>query len=512
MRLWEQNIPDWMRPMYERLFEFGWNNFKGETHARTKPKVHKPKRLMYKRRILRDYERAIDYLGNYLAEKNGYAMPKSWYLAQLQDMKKGIFSPEYWIAIEGNITGVFHTFPSFGPFTNVRNYAYPDGVNIPSKPVYLDGLPSLGLPTYEGSTKGLIYSDDYLSWQRWEFVLDHKIVYNDDDPVFLKLDGQITAQADKRGSRAMLSVIIQRWFCNETDPQRYTIENPTHRPLSAYWRYRIPKQFPPYFQSSHTLQLLYKMRSNRHEAKGYNSPLMILLLAPMPMMGHRYNNNTHVKTELDVTPTLYQIKKGGKMFAPRKPLGIELFTWSSPYGITFAAGAKIYKNNETTGESPEIDLPWTVNDDVRMIFANGGSWWFWVRYNHNNSTEAMYELKADNTFAAPTGRVYEGYYQCSTFWSKAVLMGDSGVGFYWLDENNNLSAQSEGLSGMVDAEPSSTGVSLMIDHGDGPIPIFIPWTTPASAITWGMDEFIVPSFIPREPWPETLFSNDVSFP
>ena len=320
MKIVSQNIPNKLLAAYKKLIANKRVNSDGVIVARTTKKTRLPAKKRATRRTLRDYEQAVDYLIAYITKKDGHAPAASFRAAQIKNLKSGIFETEYWsqCAIDSEL--ILINMPTKAAWGGGRAYAYPDPANLPSVPTYGEGTGSSGSLDYTGATVAGTFGDLSLKWKRYIFSLANTFTQTDDEPLFLKLTGSVTATANVRASHAMLSVIIKRWLVLPGSARLTTNEAPVNEPIQALWRYRMPGSGSPYYAYTHNLRLVYTMRSlaKNSKAQGGNYKYeetpgtltkCVMLVAPMPMMGKRFNNNTGVTTTLTATPELWQILK-----------------------------------------------------------------------------------------------------------------------------------------------------------------------------------------------------------
>ena len=391
MKIIGQSVPPELATLYNKLVCTGTPGDPGVLITKLKPNNKKSQIIKPTRKQLRDYENAVDNLIDFLTRSTGIHPIPDFRRAQIENLKLGIFDPDYWATCEIDTDTIFANAPGVVPWSGPRNYAYPDPANQPSIPVYANGIAASGLPYYEGATIGTVYQDVLLRWRRIVFKLRNSISPQSAEPLFVRIGGTITAQASTRGSHAMLSAIIKRWIVPTGDAQTGTLENPTIEPLAAQYRYRIPASPPPYFNYTHNLRLIYSLRSSKYES---NAPLLhrcVLLIAPMPMMGKRYNNNTAVSTTLDAEVALWQIKK--PIYATWNPLDK-----SAKIALT---------NNNLTASSTYISSPAWAKARA-TVGKSAGKWYWeikitqiqdnWMDFGVTLSSTALNELVGDSAF------------------------------------------------------------------------------------------------------------------
>lgn len=275
------------------------------TRKKVTERAHKKRpRIQY-----RQWEQAVDYLVKFLTLVKKKALPPGFSNQQLQNLRKGYFDPEYWEQCDLVKDDTLMNVPTSSAFTGIRNYAYPDPLNSPTKATYGDGTLTSGYAGYSGSTLSGFFYDNLLKWQRLIYDMKTPLVRGDGEPVFAKITGSVHASANVRPSRAMVSAIIKRSFTSATSPNRETVAPPTTKPISALYRYKTPRGVAPYFNLTNQLRLIYYLRSTKFEEAGVDLESATVLIAPMPMMGKRYNNNTQVDSTLTVAVELWQVKR-----------------------------------------------------------------------------------------------------------------------------------------------------------------------------------------------------------
>lgn len=310
MKIDTQTIPPELAAAYAKLVSRKPTLAGPAFVARTKPAAHKPVGRKIKRKELRDIEGAVDFLIAYLTLTTGTPPAATFRAAQIDNLKRGIFDTLYWQQCSVDSTDMLSASPTFTAWVGPRAYAYPDPLNQPSTPVYGAGTASAGNEAYTGITAGGTFSDTLLRWKRTVLSLLNPFARSQAEPLFVKIVGTITATADQRPSRAMISIVIKHWLTLGSSTRLTTTEAPVVKPKSAYWRYITPRGVAPYFNLTKNIQLVYWLRGIDYEELGGDLTKCVLLTAPMPMMGKRFNNNTAISTSLTSTIELWQIKKG----------------------------------------------------------------------------------------------------------------------------------------------------------------------------------------------------------
>lgn len=309
MKINTQTIPSELAAAYAKLISRKPTAAGATFTARTKPRATSKAAGRRPRKGLSDIESAVDFLIAYLTKKNGTPPATTFRAAQITALKAGTFDPAYWTKCAEASSTTLENAPTSGAFVGIRNYAYPDPANQPSTPTYGAGVPATGDPAYTGWTTAGTFADTGLRWIRKVFTLKNKFTRNTPEPLFLKLSGNITATANARPSRAMISAIIKRWIVAAGSARLTTTEAPVIKPISAFWRYKTPRGIAPYFALTKPLSLMYSARSPDYEELTGDLTSAVVLVAPMPMMGKRFNNNTSIMSTIAATIELWQIRK-----------------------------------------------------------------------------------------------------------------------------------------------------------------------------------------------------------
>ena len=310
MKITSQTIPNALAAAYAKLITAKPTVAGTSFSARTKKAVHLPAPSRKPRKPSVDIENAVDFLIAFLTEKNGVAPAASLRAEQITKLRDGIFDTDYWIMCAIESEQVLLSEPTYVPRTGPRPYAYPDPTNQPTVATYPAGNESSGALQYIGYTAGTYFRDVSLKWKRLVFKLENKFLTEKAEPVFLKISGTISASADMRASRAMLSAIFQRFFVVDGSATLTTLTPPVIKPISALYRYRTPRGSAPFYNCTNPLQLVYSLRGRKFEEIYGDLTRCVVLAAPMPMMGHRYNNNTEVASTLSATFEMWQVLKG----------------------------------------------------------------------------------------------------------------------------------------------------------------------------------------------------------
>lgn len=377
----DQVIPAELQAMYSKLITASTLRADTKRQARTTKRARAGSRKKKPKTQVNEITQAVDALIEFLTIKNNAAPAASFRTEQIKQLKIGNFAEEYWQKCTIETEQVLINEPTFNIFVGARNYAYPDPTNQPTVPIYGLGNVSAAPLQYIGYTAGTEYRDVSLKWIRIIFKLKNEFLREKVEPIFLKLQGSVTASADARASRAMLSAIVKRWLVTQTSIRLTTLEPPTSKPLSFLYRYQVPRGEAPYYNKTSPLRIVKSMRSEKYEETPDMITHCVVLAAPMPMMGKRFNNNTSINTTLAATIELWQIRKTEPAFysSPRPYLSPDGLTWSSPLADDYA----------TAGNLAQYSIGKSVGK------------WYWELYIPHNGA-AMFGVSVDGLPLADT--------------------------------------------------------------------------------------------------------------
>lgn len=310
MKTTGQSIPPEMADAYNKIVSTNAAAPGGVSTLRTSKKVKLTKRPKRPNRKLDKAYQAVDKLIEYLNNKGGWVMPTGFRTDEARRIYAGQFDPQYWVEATLVESKTLVSAASNSAFIGPRNYSYPDPLNEPVHTEYGTGTETTGNPRNSGSTPISTWGDIELAWIRATYKLKNSLKAKDGEPLFLSISATINATANQRPSKPMLSYIYTIAVTEEGDPENTTNEPPTLESKTNYWRYITPRGEPPFFNMSITRKNQEWARYPRSEVEGKTYTHCAIRLAPMPMLGRRYNNNTNVSTSLSgVEVKLYQIRK-----------------------------------------------------------------------------------------------------------------------------------------------------------------------------------------------------------
>lgn len=329
MKITGQSIPPELAAAYANLVSTNVAGVGSARDARTRKKVRQSQAKRKRNPMLEYIKGAVDELIKYKQSGGNWTMPEGFRQDQINKLRNQVFDTDYWVEITQQEEQAYQQVPSWAAYTGARPYSYPDENYLPSRAIYTTGTTTTGNPRYEGSVSGVQYRDTLLRWKRYILTLESTLTKTDNEPIFLVLNMDIDAAATTRPSRAMISTIMQYWLTQDGSSRNSTNAAPTDKPISTLWRYRVPRGEPPYFDLIKGIRQMFYLRTNKAREETGDLGNLVLLLAPMPMMGYRFNNNNTVTTELtNLVVKAFMIKKAVPMmlkngyyesFAPPHP-------------------------------------------------------------------------------------------------------------------------------------------------------------------------------------------------
>ena len=512
MKLMQLAVPSALANEFKRLVAYGKPNAAGMRQARTTKQATHRTNKKTPRQQLTDYENAVDFLIAYLTKTNGTAPPAGFRREQSANLKAATFDPLYWVQCVQDSQAVFSNVPTSAPFTGGRAYAYPDPANLASIATYGGGTETGGALTYHGATVGGTFTDLGLTWQRTVYTLANTMQKGIAEPLFLKLTGSITGAGNARASRALLSVVIKRWMVTSSSARLTTNEPPTTEAIQALYRYVTPRGVSPFFYLQHALRLMYTMRSDKYEEAGGDLAKCVVLVAPMPLMGKRFNNNTSAQSTLTCALELWQVlKKHGLQLAGMSTSRIDRWQGYSHYGAAMPDGLKILRRT-AAGDSAEITPPWVAGTLLMQIHPEGDKWVFLTGDPAGSGMYSRYELsKTDGTFSAAIDDYDSDYLDASNEWNAGRLLDtyrDTRANLQWLQQDGQWVELWELWHPLDTPIVNEQGVGFTHIWGDSQAPtfFFIPWDFVLDT-SIGMVNCIV-SVLPAASVPtETLWTN-----
>jgi hypothetical protein len=290
----------------------------GQVVGRTRRKA----RLSLKKYTAREQLLAIKSACETLASRLGYSEGtppwRAFVYAQVRAILEGRFSPEYWVPQYRSSQQIIASTPASTPDPSPPPYSYRVIDNLPTVPTYAPGVSSSGLPRYTGWRVGDYFEDKLLAWQRAIYELDLPLNDRDGEPTFFQLSGTQEMDSDRRGSRAMCSIMAQRNFAPAGGCAPFDSAVPMADALSFYWRYRAPKGEAPFYTVSLPRRIVARLYPRAPEISSAPLESLAVSVWPRAMLGRAYNNNVTVSTTLDHAENVFQLSE--EIGAQQKPL------------------------------------------------------------------------------------------------------------------------------------------------------------------------------------------------
>lgn len=476
MKITGKNVPSWALAKFKEIMSDMAIDGSGDGTSKTRRKVGLVKTTKKKNPRKYDYEEAVDALIAYLKKKGVKKEWTSFRWLQIQALKEGIFNTDYWVKCTQETSDILIAYPTVSDFEGVRDYAYPDAANQPTKCTYGNGSPETGMPECAGTTKSGFFSDDYLKWARTVITLKNKCTKGDKEPLFLKLTCTLVVDGDARACRAFLSLIIRRWLCAAGSTRLTTLENPTDKPIYAWYRYRLPEWVGGSFVTAETKRLVYTARGPDYEEAGVELKKLVVLGAPMPMMGYRYNNNTDTMTSLyDYNLEAWQINKA-KAWTHHTISGN---SYERPFAICaadFGAGSKLF-----VAMTPHTSLT-----DVNFITSTDGLSWEGqsLVFANNGPTQDYDSNYLDQSAIAFKGTAYIAGYFASDG-TPIIFTTSDGTTFSAVDIWNDETTITRGFAiagNRLLAYGNSDGAGPMLTYTDDGASWATPYAAPSMSV------------------------------
>ncbi len=268
------------------------------------------------RRHPTDFEKAAEFIATDQRRRRNTETWATIYDHVLRDLKSAIFNTRYWETLEVDPSVILSNQPTSVPRILNKPYAYRDPTNLPSVPTYSAGTPSDFPLVSRGSTKSGYYSDDFLSWALYTARVSDEQSMENFVPVFWKITSDIYSSASTRGSRPMLSAITKVQRCLVGEPPTYDTTPPTTAPRYINVRYQPNPASPPFWHGEGQIQAVITAAEALRNATSNMFDIITLKLAPAPMFGKYFNNNTWMETEMEPNVEAFAYKyEGWKTFA-----------------------------------------------------------------------------------------------------------------------------------------------------------------------------------------------------
>jgi len=309
MKLTDQNASGHLGNLLRKLSKSGTASPGGTTIARETKKTRAPKTERKKSKTNTDIETAVDALIEYQEKEEGNKTIRQFRLVMIEELKRGTFSETYWEKCTLSQEKTFYCVPSFSIFTGGRNYSYPDPAMLPSDVTYGEGVETTGNARVDGQVISGQFRETMYKWKRFVFDLKNPIAQDLKEPCFIKLTGPIIGTASEQACRALLSVVYKCWLVASGSTRLTTYEPPTDKPINDWYKYTTPRGVPPYWEASRVLDLSRTAVTRKYVESTGSIEKAVVLAAPAPLKGRRFNNNETVACEFQPTVEMWQLKK-----------------------------------------------------------------------------------------------------------------------------------------------------------------------------------------------------------
>ena len=307
MRIANQAIPPEYAQLLALIQSKNRNAHGGSAIARTRRRARRP----ISARQVRDQLFHIIDACHTLADRLDYPADsrarREFIYAQTQAILRGELLEPYWISQPLATSAILTSTATSVDDLSPPPYAYRVEWNLPTRPTYPPGALGSGPPSYAGSTAAGRFADERTTWSREIYTLGSPLEDRDTEPTFLQLASTIVIDTDARGSRPMCSILIQRTFAPAGTLIADTPAWPFRNALSMYWRYRVPFGVAPYYHVAHDRAILIRLYPIKAQLAHVPLGEIAISIAPRPMLGRGFNNNTSVQTSLTNTTRIVQI-------------------------------------------------------------------------------------------------------------------------------------------------------------------------------------------------------------
>lgn len=188
-------------------------------------------------------------------------------------------------------------------------YGYPLASNTQSVSTYGSVFADKDALYYHGQTEGNRFNDKNLSYYCGFYALNPFITNALSGDIYVVIDATINVTTDQRGSRPMMSLILDSSRCGGQSLELMGMTPPDRSSKSLYWNYEIPPSSPPYFSITFDRFIVTKLNKFPPDIAQPGNDLLCLKLANRPMFGYGFNNCTQVDSNLTCNV---------RAFAPRK--------------------------------------------------------------------------------------------------------------------------------------------------------------------------------------------------
>ncbi|HEY6022157.1 MAG TPA: hypothetical protein VIY48_20500 [Candidatus Paceibacterota bacterium] len=384
---------------------------------------------------LNDFTPAARYVAQLMSPNKSTRQNAALVRALVRDMKAGIFDLRYWVRAELVSTEYLSNNPTSVPDPNPPPYNYRTPLFLPTIPTYTDGTTGAAGMAYAGSKHGTYFQDDSLSWGKYIYELPAKIAGDQPLFAFAVITGNVSVTSSARASKPMLSLISSAAIVNANDSAVTSkapitagipVSAPTQTRLmqSHYWRYRIPKTTPPYFNRVGLRPIVRNVVRSASMGVSAKNSRIILQMAPRPMFGRGFNNNNAVNTSFTGSAVIWVMlqniggfghaqyiwSQSGKEYTYTSETNDSIFITTARHVTRF--GHFPFENWLSYVASGELRFPGFSPVFYDLISSQGDPLYGWmevgslptgpVTYNRTTKT-ATWQIVEKGTFTPPPG-------------------------------------------------------------------------------------------------------------
>lgn len=311
MKITDQAVPPELLEVYEEMVSTNTTGPAAGEVARTRRGARLPKGAPVPSDQSVSLAHAADALVKQWKSRLSPAAERGFRARRLDELRRGVFEPLYWSACPATSETFFTSTPTSEPDAAPPDYEYREGDNLPTIPDYPEGVESSAPCGYFGSTDAGYFNDEGWTWQRLNLDLIRPIEDWDSEAALLEIIIDFDIDTDARGSRPMLSALVDAKLCNAGDTVLSSAAPPIEGAKSLYWRYRVPESDPPYFHLNYNRKSIVALSPSSVIGGALPVTKASIAAAPRPMFGRGYNNCTEVDVSAKIQANLYMIEPPG---------------------------------------------------------------------------------------------------------------------------------------------------------------------------------------------------------
>jgi hypothetical protein len=304
VKLTEQDIPPELADLYAEYVSPMGIDGSGTGNARTRRKVRRGRSPDAAKQALAGLRAAARYVVRRAISHGAELDERMEIREELSRIARGIFSEAYWMLTEIPQTKSLHSIPTSAAITQPERYLYPDPSNQPTTPTYPAGTTDANAGYYHGATSAGLYADLESGWYVALHDLLRDTMGTDIVPVLLHISGSINIDASDRSCRAARSLVWKAELLNAAQDGWADNAFPfAGAPDTWPTRKELPDS-APYGQLSQTVTLIRNLTHSAHYVRT-GSRYLKTSVAPLPMWGYMYNNNTSITTDWEGDESVY---------------------------------------------------------------------------------------------------------------------------------------------------------------------------------------------------------------